>query len=333
MKKILLWLLVLTMCVSMVASFSLAEVRTIRVGVSWNEKIHALVQAWQDYMQEYGKEYGAKNGIKFEWIINVADGDPARQQANIEDLITQKVDVIIVRAQDAAAIGASIKAAKDAGIPFITLDRESSTIKPDAHVGSDAYSMARSAAEYLAGLLKEKGVKGKAIELVGDLLDMNAVYFSQAWNEVGKESGQWETVVQVPTEWKPEKFKSGLAAALAAHPEANVLFSASDFCFSAVEAALEEAGRLAPTGDPKHIWTAATTCSSQGYDAILNGYIDIATTVEGYLTAVEAIQTIVPLVLGGISIGTRHLVPGRIATPGTIADMQYMWMHEKKYQD
>ena len=81
-----------------------AEVRTVRVGLSWNEKIHSLIQAWQDYMQQYGEEYGKRNNIQFEWIINVADGDPARQAANVEDMINQGVDVIVARAQDAAAI-------------------------------------------------------------------------------------------------------------------------------------------------------------------------------------------------------------------------------------
>jgi len=331
MKKILLWLLVLIMFVSMVSSFSLAaEVRTIRVGVSWNEKIHSLIQAWQDYMQQYGEEYGSKIGIKFEWIINVADGDPIRQQANIEDLISQKVDVIIARAQDAVAIGVSIKAAKDAGIPFVTFDRESSTVKPDAHVGADSYSQSISTSEYFADLLKKNGVKGKAIEVLGDLTDMNAVYRSQGWHEVEKERGQWETLIQVPTEWKPEKFRSGIVAALAAHPEANCMFVASDFCFSAVESALEEAGRLSPTGDPKHIWIAAQDVNPQGYEAMLKGYIDVATTYDAYFHALEVIRVIVPLALGELGVGTKILASGRVATPDTVADMPYMWAKEYK---
>jgi len=305
-----------------------SEIKTIKVGVSWNEKIHALVQAWQDYMQKYGEEYGKKNNIKFEWITNVADGDPARQAANIEDLISQKVDVIVVRAQDAAAIGSSIKAAKDAKIPIITFDRESSGEKPDAHVGSDAYAIARQSAEYLADLLKKNNVQGVAIELVGDLTDMNAVYFSQAWHDVEKERGQWKTVVQVPTEWKPEKFRSGVVSALAAHPEANVIFVASDFCFDSVKLGLEEAGKLAPIGDPKHIYIATITCGYQGYDAILKKYIDVASTWEAYFNSVEAIRVITPLALGEISLGTRHLVPGRVVTPDTIANTPYIWMKD-----
>jgi len=64
--------------------------------------------------------------------------------ANIDDLITAGVDVIIARAFDSGAIGRRFKAAKDAGIPFVTFDRGSTSGKPTAHVGGDSYDQARS---------------------------------------------------------------------------------------------------------------------------------------------------------------------------------------------
>ncbi|MEI7649627.1 MAG: substrate-binding domain-containing protein, partial [Methanomicrobiales archaeon] len=82
--------------------------KTIKIGLSWNEKMQSLVQAWDDYMKAYAEETGKKSGITFKWITNVADSDPSQQASNIDDLITQKIDVLIVRPHDAAAIGASI---------------------------------------------------------------------------------------------------------------------------------------------------------------------------------------------------------------------------------
>ena len=59
----------------------------ITIGVSWNEQIHSLVQAWQDYMEQYG-EFGAKYGIGIEWVVNREQrSDPAG--LNIEDPINQ----------------------------------------------------------------------------------------------------------------------------------------------------------------------------------------------------------------------------------------------------
>ena len=66
-----------------------------------------------------------------------------------------------------------------------------------------------STGEAFAEILKKAGVHGKCIELQGMLTDMNAVHRSQGWNEVGKATGQYETIVQVPTNWNPELFLSG----------------------------------------------------------------------------------------------------------------------------
>lgn len=152
------------------------ELKKIRVGFSWNEKMHALIKAWQDYMVAYSKEAGPARGFEVEWVFNVADSNPAQQASNIEDLIHQKVDIIGARAHDAAAIGASIKAAQEAGIPFITFDRESSTVEPIVHVGADSYVQSLTTARKFAEILKANGVTdAKCIELQGDLRDMNAV--------------------------------------------------------------------------------------------------------------------------------------------------------------
>ena len=124
--------------------------KEITVGLAWNRKDQSLIQAWEDYMVASGTALEAQAGLKFKWVINVADGDPARLASNIEDLINQGVDIIVTRPEDAAAIGASIKAANDAGIPIVTFDRASSTEKPTAHVGADSYNQAISTAEEFA---------------------------------------------------------------------------------------------------------------------------------------------------------------------------------------
>ena len=114
------WLLIVAavLCLTVFAGMGVSAAPSksgpITVGLAWNVKDDSLIVAWEDYMVAYSKEYGSKIGREYKWIINVADRDPSRQNANIEDLIAQNVDVIITRAEDSAAIGAGIKAAKDA---------------------------------------------------------------------------------------------------------------------------------------------------------------------------------------------------------------------------
>jgi ribose transport system substrate-binding protein len=302
------------------------ELVKIVVGFSWNEKQHALIQAWQDYMVAYSKEAGPARGFEVEWVFNVADSNPQQQASNIEDLINQGVDVIGARAHDAAAIGASIRAANEAGIPFVTFDRESSTISPAVHVGADSYTQAVTTARKFAEILEANGVTdAKCIELLGDLRDQNAVFRSQGWHDVEEELGAWETIVQVPTEWNPEKFLSGTAAALEAYPNANCMFVASDFTFKSVEQALKAAGKLIPAGEPGHIWIAAQDLNPQGYTAMKEGYIDVATTYDAYFHSVEFVNAVLRVAAGEELGVAKMLVPGRVATADILDSMPNMW--------
>ena len=94
--------------------------------------------------------------INVEWVVNMANNDSSRQAANIEDLINSGVDLIIARALDAGAIGASIRTAKAAGVPFIIFDRASSGAQPDAHVGGDSRDQAKVLGEEFVNILNDQ---------------------------------------------------------------------------------------------------------------------------------------------------------------------------------
>ena len=125
MRKLIIGLL--TAAAAVAASRPPPRRRTSPSGCRWNAYDSILVHKWEDYLQAQGREQGKAAGINIKWVINVANADPTRQAANIEDLINQGVDLIMARAEDGAAIGSSIKAAEAAGIPFVTFDRASST--------------------------------------------------------------------------------------------------------------------------------------------------------------------------------------------------------------
>ncbi len=180
----------------------------------------------------------------------------------------------------------------------------------------------------LAELLDENGVKGQVVELMGDLRDVNAVMRSDGWHKVEDGTDAWETIVQVPTEWNPEKFRSGTANAFEANPDANAMFVASDFCFTAVQSALEAADRWYPTGHPDHVWIAAQDVNPQGYDAMAGGYIDVATTYDAYFHAVELVEVIGRLHNGEDLGGESFLVAGRVATPDNVDKLDYMWARD-----
>ena len=306
-----------------------APLQTVKIGFSFNRFDSILLKAWQDYMTSYGKTQGEKEGLNFVWTFNVADGDVNRQASNIQDLLNAGNDIIVARAEDAAAIGASAKAVMDAGKAFVTFDRASSGYQPTIHIGADSYTQAVTTARAFAELLQKNHVtNAKCIELEGDLKDQNAVFRSQGWHDVENQTHAWTTVVRVPTEWEANKFYTGTANALQAHPEANCMFVASDFAFASVEKALQEAGRLAPTGDPKHMWMAAQDVNPPGLEGLQKGYIDVVTSYDAYFHATTLVDALIKIAKKEPMGVTQMLVPGRVVTQANYKTLPNLWARD-----
>ena len=311
----------------LVAAALPASAKEYVVGLSWNAMDNQLPVKWQEYLISEGKKQGEAAGIEFKWVINVADADPTRQAANIEDLINQGVNLILARAEDAAAIGASIRAAKQADIPFMTFDRQSATTKPTAHVGGDSYDQGKTTAEAFVELLKKNNVQGKCIELQGSLTDINAVNRSKAWHDVTDKSGVVTTLVSVPTEWNPDLFRSGTVNALRANPDANCMFLGSDFALSAVQSGLEGANKWAPRGQPNHVWIATQDVFPEAVTAMQQGYLDVGTTYDAFAHAQEAIRVAIRI-LKGEDVDCPDavcLAKGRLATQENIGTLENLW--------
>ena len=306
--------------------------KDVKIGLSWDARESALNQAWEDFMKSEAKVQGEPLGINVEWVVNMADNDSSRQAANIEDLINSGVDIIIARALDAAAIGASIRRAKEAGIPFVTFDRASSGAQPTAHVGGDSANQAEVAGAELVKILDANKVKGICIELQGSLADINAINRTNAWKALDEKSDTIEIVTRIPTEWNPEKVLSGLNDALRAHPEANCILAASDWAIDAVQAALEKVDKWYPTGNPKHMWIASCDLLTSAVGAMEKGYIDVAVTWDAYLHAKEAVRVLL-LIAQGKDPGCPEngcLAKGQVATPATVTSMTDYWARKYK---
>lgn len=105
-------------------------------------------------MSKGAAEAGKKNGAE---VITVsADGDLAKQTAQIEDFITKKVSMILVNAVDSKGIAGAVSQAKQANIPIIAVD-----VGADGGVNSvvtsDNFLAGKLAGEYIVKRLNGKG--------------------------------------------------------------------------------------------------------------------------------------------------------------------------------
>ncbi len=113
-------------------------------------------------LQEGAQAAADEAGV--ELITVDAQDDVSKQLSDIEDLITQGVDVIIVNPTDSAAVVNAVRNANSAGIPVITVDRASEGGEVAYHIASDNVAGGRMAGEYLCELI---GGEGSVVELEG----------------------------------------------------------------------------------------------------------------------------------------------------------------------
>jgi ribose transport system substrate-binding protein len=130
----------------------------IKIGFSVSTTNNPYFVSMKDGLEAYAK----KNSTS----VKTADAqnDSATQSNDINNFISQKVDVIIVNPVDSDAIVPAIKAANTANIPVICVDRGSNGGTVLTTVASDNVAAGKMAADFI---VKQLGEKANTLELSG----------------------------------------------------------------------------------------------------------------------------------------------------------------------
>lgn len=138
--------------------------KKIKIGLSMDS---LRVERWQkdrDIFKAEAEKLGA------EVIVQSADGDERRQNAQAENMLTQGVDVLVVIPKDSVAAAQIVQAAHAEGIKVIAYDRLIRESEPDLYISFDNEQVGYLQAEYL---LRQKP-KGNYFLLGGAPTDNNA---------------------------------------------------------------------------------------------------------------------------------------------------------------
>jgi ABC-type sugar transport system substrate-binding protein len=243
----------------------------------------------------------------------IADGDTNRQLDQVRSFITRRVDGIVLVPKDAKACLPIIRAANEAGIPIVLFNRppEQSALRSSAVV-ADNFALTKQTVSYLLAEAHKGGGKLRAMILIGDLGDINAIGRRDGFDAaVGEMGGAVEVVARIPTEWNQEKAQAGLVNALQAHPDVDLVFASSDFLFPSVVSALQAAGRYRKVGEPGHVVLGGFDGDATAYRMLSEGYLD-ATGVQD--VSFEARATIDAL----LDQKAGRPVPALIRDPGFV---------------
>ena len=234
MKKTILALMTAGLMLGAATTTTMAAGKTIAV-------------TWKTFQEERWKTDEAaikaaveKAGDKY--VSTDAQGSAQKQAADIEGLISQKVDVIMVVAFDSDAILPSIKAINDAGIKAIAYDVQFED--PNAlYVTFDNVGVGRIMAKEVLKVKPE----GNYAFIKGDKGDPNATFLFQGQMEVLKEAldaGKIKNVCETFTDgWKPDNAQKNMEQCLTSTGnKVDAVLSENDGMASGVVAALTAQG-------------------------------------------------------------------------------------------
>ncbi len=121
---------------------------------------------WYDDMELGVKQFAADTGVDA-FVLTPESSDPALQNALMEELIAQEVDVICVNPNDPMSLTSSIEKAHAAGIPVIT--HESPDIADKVELDLEAFQDSVFGQLYGENLAKAMGGKGQYCGFVASL--------------------------------------------------------------------------------------------------------------------------------------------------------------------
>lgn len=186
-----------------------------------------------------GAEAKAKE-LGIELIVLDSQNDPAKDMANVEDLITKGVSLILLNPTDSDAVVNAVKAANDAKIPVITLDRAANGGEVVSHVASDNIAGGKMAADFVNEKLAGKG---NVIELQGIAGTSAARDRGQGFNEQLATYAGLKVVAAQPADFDRTKGLTVMENLLQAQPDVQAVFAHNDEMALGALQAIEASGK------------------------------------------------------------------------------------------
>lgn len=182
----------------------------------------------------------------WELVYTDAAGSAAKQVADVDSMIAQKVDAIFLSPREEKPLAQAALKAKAAGIPLFMIDRDvDQTIAKRgvdyvAFIGSDFYKEGQSAAEWL---VKATGGNAKIIQLEGTTGSSPAIDRKKGFEDFIKDKTGMQIIASQTGDFARDKGRQVMETLLQAHPEVTAVYAHNDEMTMGAIAALEAAGK------------------------------------------------------------------------------------------
>ncbi|UNK38941.1 sugar ABC transporter substrate-binding protein [Shinella sp. H4-D48] len=284
------------------------------IGVTMAQFDDNFLTVLRNGMSDYAK---TMDGVQLQ--IEDAQNDVAKQQSQIQNFIASGVDAIIVTAVDTDATAAMSKAAADAGIPLVYVNREPVNVdqlpEKQAFVASE---------ETVAGTLETQEVcrllngKGKAVIMMGELSNQGARMRTKAVHDVlaTDECKGIEIVEEQTANWQRTQGQDLVTNWLAAGVEFDAVIANNDEMAIGAAQALKAAGRSMDS-----VVIAGVDATQDALAAMAAGDLDVTVFQDAAGQGKGALDAAIKLAKGE-KVEAKVYIPFQLVTPANIADYQ-----------
>ena len=168
---------------------------------------------------------------EFEVVFQDAAQDNAKQVTQVENLLTQGIDLLIISPNEAAPLNDVVKQAWESCIPVIVLDRNLVDPNYSMFIGADNVAIGEAAGEYAAKWCADNGrTDCKIAEIRGLEGAPPAKDRGDGFRQGLVAGGLSESniIFSQNADWLREKAVPAAAAAFQAHPDLDVLYGHND---------------------------------------------------------------------------------------------------------
>ena len=243
-----------------------ASAETYKIGITQN---NVGVDSYQTtYEQAFINAADANDNV--ETVVLDAGGDVARQIAQVEDLIQQKVDAIIIWPTNGEAVIPAVRKAHNAGIPVIVTNSNIAEQGFDfvsSFSGPDNITQGARAAEIMCDKFKDMGIadEAKIVQISGQPGYTTAIERAKGFEDRLPEVCPNVTLMETqPGDWNREKSQKVMEAFLVKYDDIDGVYAGDDNMGVGALNAAKAAGR-------DGIIFVGATNFAVGYEAMENG--------------------------------------------------------------
>jgi len=250
---------------------------------------------------------------QFEVQFADAAQDNAKQVSDVENFLTQQIDLLIISPNEAAPLTGVVKKAFDAKIPVIVLDRK---VVGDAYttfIGGDNVAIGKAAGDHVAELLPDGG---NVVEIRGLAGATPAKERADGFREGIKAVPGIKITAQASGDWLRDKGQQQAEALFQANDDIDVVYAHNDPMAEGAYLAAKSAGR---EKDMKFVGIDALPIPSGGIKAVEQGRLSATFTYP--TNGKEAIDAAKKLLIDCGSVPKTQILPTQTITPKNAAQL------------